>query len=290
MELRTTDSLDEALTVLGGRGDECQVLAGGTDVMIQLARGEITPSVLLHVEKIAELRGIDANGATRLGSLVTHRDLAKGVLGARFRSIAESASTVGGLQTQVVGTIGGNVCNASPAADTLPALLVHDARVTLRSNAGSRTVPVQEFVVGRRTTTRAPDELLTEIILADPGEAGGDVYLKVGRRSAMEVAIVGLAMRLAFEPDGTVRDARIALASVGPRSLRSADAEAALVGSRLEPAALEAAAYAVLLDITPVDDLRGTADYRRRVIPGLLQRAAGICAQRAGQSAPDGEG
>ncbi|WP_281690540.1 FAD binding domain-containing protein [Pseudonocardia thermophila] len=283
MELRTVDSLDAALDVLADRGADCQVLAGGTDVMIQLARGEIAPAVLLHVENVPELQGVSANGATRIGSLVTHRALAKGLLGPRYRALAEAAGTVGGLQTQSVGTLGGNVCNASPAADTLPALLVHDAQVALRGRAGSRTVPLEEFVVGRRATTRRPDELLTEIVLATPPECTGDVYLKVGRRSAMEVAIVGLAMRLTFDGDD-VTDARIALAAVGPRPLRSPAAEAALIGSRLEPRAIETAVDAVLRDISPIDDLRGSADYRRRVVPGLLERAAGICAQRAGRT------
>jgi carbon-monoxide dehydrogenase medium subunit len=284
MELYTVERLDEALEVLASRGEACQVLAGGTDVMIQLARGEISPSVLLHVERLAELRDAGVNGAARVGSLVTLRRLAKGLLGDRFRAPAEAADTCGGLQTQVVATVGGNVCNASPAADLLPALLVHDAQVTLRSRDGTRTIPLQEFVVGRRATTRRPDELLTELTLAVPGQRSGDVYLKVGRRSAMEVAIVGLAMRLELGDDGTVTAARVALASVAPSPLRSTNAEAALVGSRLEPAALDAAAAAVLGDVTPLDDLRASADYRRRVIPGLLHRAASICSERAGHS------
>jgi carbon-monoxide dehydrogenase medium subunit len=290
MEVRAVDSLDDALEVLSRNGDGCQVLAGGTDVMIQLARGELAPAVLLHVEKLAELRTVETNGATRIGALVTHRELATGRLGDGFRAVAEAAGTVGGLQTQMVGTIGGNVCNASPAADTLPALLVHDAQLTLRSSATSRTVSLDEFLLGRRSTTRGSDELLTTITLAMPGERSGDAYLKVGRRSAMEVAIVGLAMRLAFDAGGTVTTARVALASVGPRSLRSAGAEAALLGGRLETESIEAAADAVLREVNPMDDLRGSADYRRRVIPGLLRRATEICAQRAGAGSPDGEG
>lgn len=281
MELSAVESVDEALEVLSHRGDGCQVLAGGTDVMMQLARGEIAPAVLLHVEGVAELRIVAANGATRIGSLVTHRELARGRLGAGYQAVAESAGTVGGLQTQVVGTIGGNVCNASPAADTLPALLVHDAELLLRSSAASRTVALQEFIVGRRATTRAPDELLTAITLAAPAARSGDVYLKVGRRSAMEVAIVGLAMRLTFDTAGVVGDARVAVASVGPRPIRSAAAEAALVGGAGDPESIRVAAEALLRDIDPIDDVRGTAAYRRRVIPGLLGRAAEICAQRA---------
>jgi carbon-monoxide dehydrogenase medium subunit len=295
MELYAVDQVDEALEVLARRGEACQILAGGTDVMIQLARGEITPAALLHVERLGELREAKVNGTAAIGSLVTLRTLAKGALGERFRALAEAAATCGGLQTQVVATVGGNVCNASPAADSLPALLVHDAQVTLRSRAETRTVPLQEFVVGRRATLRRPDELLTGFTLAVPGVRSGDVYLKVGRRSAMEVAIVGLAMRLELDAAGTVTQARIALASVAPRPLRSPDGEAALVGTRLEPAALDAAAAAVLRDIQPRDDLRGSGEYRRRVIPGLLQRAASICAERAAGSqgadvSADGEG
>jgi len=281
MELSTADSVDEAVDELARRGERCQVLAGGTDVMIQLARREIAPEHLLHVERVAELRAVEADGVTRLGALVTHRELATGRLGPGYAAVAESAATVGGLQTQVVGTIGGNVCNASPAADTLPALLVHDAEVTLRSTRGSRTVPLAEFLVGRRVTTRAPDELLTAITLSGPAARTGDVYLKVGRRSGMEVAIVGLAARLTFDGAGVVTDARVAVASVGPRPQRSPGAETALVGGTQDAESVRAAAKALLQDIDPIDDVRGTADYRRRVIPGLLGRAVQICARRA---------
>lgn len=286
MELRTVDTVEEALAVLASGDGGCQVLAGGTDVMVQLSRGEIAPSMLLHVERLAELRAAEVNGSARIGALVTHRQLVKGALGPAYRAVAEAAATCGGLQTQAVGTIGGNVCNASPAADTLPALLVHDARVTLRSAGGDRTLALEEFVLGRRATARRPDELLTEITLGVSSGRTGDVYLKVGRRSAMEVAIVGLAMRLRLTDDGTVADARVALASVAPRPLRSPGAEAALsgagaAGDSLDPAALDAAAQALLREVSPRDDLRASADYRRRVLPGLLRRAAEICVQRA---------
>jgi carbon-monoxide dehydrogenase medium subunit len=281
MELHAADSLDTALDVLSRHGERCQVLAGGTDVMIQLGRGEIAPSLLLHIERLDELRTVASNGSTRIGALVTHRALATGALGTGYRAVAESAGTVGGLQTQAVGTLGGNVCNGSPAADTLPALLVHDAEVTLRSADGERSVPLERFVVGRRATTRSPDELLTAVTLAAQLPRSGDVYLKVGRRSAMEVAIVGLAMRLTFDGAGTITDARVAAAAVAPRPVRSTAAEAALVGSRGEAGAVRTAADALLAGIDPVDDVRGTATYRRRVIPGLMDRAVRICAQRA---------
>jgi aerobic carbon-monoxide dehydrogenase medium subunit len=287
MEMRTVHSVAEAVETLAEHGERCQVLAGGTDVMIQLGRGELSPGLLLHIERIGELARAEVNGLARVGALVTHHQLVRGALGGRYRAVAAASATCGGLQTQAVGTIGGNVCNASPAADSLPALLVHDAQVTLVSAGGERTVPLDEFVVGRRATTRRPDELLTSLTLAAPGARSGDVYLKVGRRSAMEVAIVGLAMRLALDDAGTVTDARVALASVGPRPLRSRAAEAALVGAvplsddPATGAALSAAAEALLAEISPVDDLRASAEYRRRLVPGLLRRAARTCAARA---------
>jgi CO/xanthine dehydrogenase FAD-binding subunit len=282
MQLLSVDTTDEALDVLAGVGGQCQILAGGTDVMIQLGRQEIQPEVLLHVERIAELRQTRVNGVAFVGSLVTHRQVATGILGTGYRAVAEAAATVGGLQTQSVGTIGGNVCNASPAADTIPALLVHDAEVTLRSRRTTRSMPLAEFLLGRRATARAADELLTAVMLAPAEPRTGDTYLKVGRRSAMEVAIVGLAMRLTFDPSGVVTDARIALASLGPAVMRAGGAEAVLVGSFLTSETVSASSVEVLAGVTPRDDLRATAEYRSRLIPGLLRRAARICAERAG--------
>ena len=161
MEFRRSGDLDEALTSLAELGDKAQVLAGGTDVMIQLERGEISPETLVHIERIEGMRSIAENGRLTLGALVTHTDLAQSpVLCDRYQSVARAASLVGGWQTQAVGTIGGNVCNASPAADLLPPLLVHDATVLLVSkDRGEREVPLGDFVVGRRTIAREPDEL-----------------------------------------------------------------------------------------------------------------------------------
>jgi len=195
--------------------------------------------------------------------------------------VAEGAATCGGWQTQAVATAGGNICNASPAADLAAPLLVNDASIRLRSVSGERDVPYDEFVLGRRLTARAPTELVTAIHLGAPPPHSSDVYLKVGRRSAMEVAVVGLAMRLTFA-GGRVAAARVAVASVGPMPLRIPAAEAALTGAELTESAIHDAATAVLDEISPIDDLRGSAAYRRRLVPGLLGRAAARCAQGAG--------
>lgn len=284
MKVRRVTTTEQALEALAEHGSAAQPLAGGTDVMVQLSRSEISPEVLVPIHELTELSAIETNGGARIGALVTHEVLAGGVLGSGYRSVAEAARTVGGWQTQAVGTLGGNICNASPAADTLPPLLVHDAQVELKSRAGSRSLGLDEFLVGRRQTLRAPDELLVAVGLSEAPPRSGDVYLKVGRRSAVEVAIVGLAMRLVFGEGERIAMARIALASVAPVPLRARKAEALLEGQALDGALLDEVSAAVLAAISPIDDLRASASYRRLLIPGLVRRAASTCARRAGVS------
>ncbi len=281
MQVRRVAATQEAVAVLRELGAEAQILAGGTDVMMQLIRGEISPGALLPISHLQELTTISRNGKLRLGALVTHEALANGLLGDKFISLREAAGLVGGWQTQTVGTIGGNICNASPAADTIPPLMIHDAEVALESHSGVRSLPLHEFLQGRRKTARRPDELLTHIDLAPPTEASGDVYLKVGRRSVMEVALVGYAMRLNFANDGSVTDARVALASVAAAPIRVRSAENSLAGQELTEEVVEAVSEAILSEISPIDDLRASAQYRRLLIPGLTRRALITCARRA---------
>lgn len=282
MRLEKVETVEEVIGRLDELGDDARLLAGGTDVMIQLSRGEIAPQVLVPIHHLSGLSGIEANGTVRLGALVTHETVAKGALGAGFEGLQEAAATVGGWQTQTVGTVVGNLCNASPAADTVPPLLVHDAQVDLRSVSGDRSVPIEEFLVGRRETSRRPDEIVAGLQLAASRPNTGDVYLKVGRRGAMEVAIVGLAMRLAFDDQARLETARIALASVGAKPLRVAAAEECLVGGYVNETTVSEAGEAILAGISPIDDLRASARYRRQLIPGLMRRAVIRCAARAG--------
>jgi len=285
MQVRRVTTIEEAVSVLAELGDQACVLAGGTDVMVQLQRGEIRPETLIPIEPLVDLTAVETNGAVRMGALVTHYQAASGALGSGFDSIRESAATVGGWQTQAVGTIGGNVCNASPAADTLPALLVHAAELILASSSGERRLPLSKFLQGRRQTARRPDELLTHIEVENPPPQSGDTYLKVGRRGAMEVAIAGLAMRLVFNTQGLIEDARVALASLAAVPFRAAAAESILTGAPPNMAAAAEAADALLGEISPIDDLRSSARYRRLLIPGLTARAIAHCATRAGVAA-----
>ena len=282
MQFCRATTLEAALEARAEWGDDGRILAGGTDVMVQYLHGEIAPKALIHIEGIDSLSFVTTDGRTTLGALTTHRTLGTTpTLVVRHPALAGAAATVGGWQTQVKGTVGGNLCNASPAADTLPPLLVADAHVTLSSASGERRLPVGEFILDRRTTALALNELLTAIDLEPLPDGSAEVYVKLGRRGAMEVALVGLAVRLGFSDDGVVDAARIAVCSVGPTPRRIPDAEAALVGSKLDAGGLDAAGAALTAAATPIDDARATASYRRRTLRGLLERAARHCQEES---------
>lgn len=275
--------LDEALAVLAGSPKPVQVLAGGTDVGVQFLRGEIAPEHVLYIGGIEALRGITANGGLTLGALTTHRELAESpIVREEFAALAEAANQVGGRQTQNVGTVGGNVANASPAADLPPALLLADAEVRLASASGERTVALADFFLARRQTARRPDELVTALALERPRPRTSEAYVKLGRRRAMEIAIVGLAMRLSFdEALEEIVDARVAVCAAAYRSYRAPEAEAALIGSTLDEETLAKAGRLAAGLASPIDDVRASAEYRTRVIGSLTIRAAQRCCSRA---------
>ncbi len=272
--------LEEALAFLDEWGAEGCLLAGGTDVMVRYNNGEVAPGAFIHIEGIEPLSSITTNGQTSVGALATHAKLARdSAITARHPAIAGAARLVGGWQTQAVGTLGGNICNASPAADLAAPLLVAEAHVTLASTEGERRLPLDEFFIDRRLTARRADEILTTIDLEPLPEGSAEVYLKLGRRGAMDVAIAGLAVRLSLGDDGSVITARIAVCSLAATPRRVPEAEALLIGARLEGDALAAAGQALAGAVSPIDDARGTASYRRRVLPGLLARAARQCGE-----------
>ena len=294
MEFTRAISEEHAVAWLASRGDATCVVAGGTDVMMQYARGEVAPASLLYIGAITALGtvgggrdgvadgGADAGAASRFGALVTHRLLARDpIVRRRHPALAEAAATVGGWQTQSVGTLGGNLCNASPAADTAAPLLVADAVVELRSASQTRRLPLHEFFLGRRTTARRADELLTAVEANPAGPAAGEIYLKVGRRGAMVVAVAGLAVRLTFDGQDRLRDARVALCSVAPAPVRAVETERVLAQGGATAEAVRQAGAALEREVSPIDDSRATAAYRRQILSGLLERAVACCRARA---------
>ena len=244
MRFLSAETIEEALAHLSDLGDQAQLLAGGTDIMVQYQRREIDPEVLVHIERIRDLAETrHNNGTVELGALVTHRAVTTNqALASRLPALVQASATVGGWQTQEVGTVAGNVCNASPAADTVPPLLVANAVVHLESSAGGRTLTLEDFLEGRRLTARRPDELVVGLEAESLSSRAAETYLKVGPRSGMEVALVGLATRITLaEDDRTVEDARVAVCSVAPVPFRARKAEAALIGSRLDESSVSEA-------------------------------------------------
>ena len=282
MQFISTSSEAEALQELAAFGTEARILAGGTDVMMQLQQSELETDVLLHIEKIPGLNVIDVNTDTQIGALCSHRQIAESAILKNYNSLRQAAAQVGGWQTQIVGTIGGNICNASPAADMLPPLLVHSTKLTLVSQSrGTRIVDLDKFLLGRRHIDREPDELLTKLTLHPMSSRARDIYIKVGRRSAMEVAIAGLAACISMAEDSTtIEDARIAMCSVGPVPARIHDVESLLRGQQINDELLDEAGDLLLKNIEPIDDIRGSLKYRQMVAPRILKHAVNICTNR----------
>lgn len=276
MKFLAPTTLGEALGMLSDGGDDLRVLAGGTDVMIQRMTGQLPRSEsLLYIGGIDDLSGVSRHdGVIRIGALTTHRDLRRHpVITTHLPSFAEAAATVGGWQTQAVGTIGGNLCNASPAADLAPPVLAADAAFVVSGKSGSARIPAHRFFVDRRRTALLPGQILLGIECPAPPAATWESYLKVGRRSAMEVALVGLAARFSVERS-RVETARLALCSVAPTPRRLAHAEAALVGSALDDEAVTVAERRSMDEVDPIDDQRATASYRRMLVRRLIRKAA----------------
>lgn len=286
MEFRRASDTEQALALLAQRGDySARLIAGGTDVMMQYARGEVTPAMFVHIEEVRALANVAvrAGAASRFGTLVTHRKLATDPVIQRLHpALSAAAATVGGWQTQAVGTLGGNICNASPAADTAAPLLAADAVVELASASSTRRVPLSDFFQGRRAIDRRPDELVTAIEAQPIGPNAAEVYIKAGRRGAMVVAVVGLAVRLLFDADGRhVTQARVALCSVAPTPIRAHATERVLAEGGARGDSVAQAGQALLAEVAPIDDARGTAAYRQMILPGLLKRAVACCWSRA---------
>jgi CO/xanthine dehydrogenase FAD-binding subunit len=269
-DLRTARSLAEALDLLSREPGRWRPFAGGTDLMVLFDAGLLPHTHFLSVWELPELRGVRVDDDhISLGALTTYAEVLRhGTLTQEFPLLAEAAAATGGVATQNRGTLGGNIANASPAADTPPALLAYDAELELVSTRGPRRIPYHAFHRGYKQMDLAPDELLHRIILPR-GRAGWfQAYRKVGTRRAQAIAKVCFAGSIRVD-SGRVLDVRLAFGSVAPTVLRAAAAERALAGEPLV-AATAAAVDALDRDIAPVDDHRSSARYRRQIARNLL--------------------
>ncbi|HEX3549555.1 MAG TPA: FAD binding domain-containing protein [Candidatus Elarobacter sp.] len=282
--------LVDALAALAAHGAEARIVAGGTDVLVELQRGVKPTSTLIDVSALRELKYVRRDGDhVAIGGLATHND----VLAAPFARegmlpLAQACLEVGAPQIRARGTIAGNLVTASPANDTIAPLLALDADVVLLSQRGERVVPVRDFFTGFRTTRLQPDELVREVRFRALGGARRGIFLKLGLRRAQAISVIDLAVVVELAPAGAVVDARVALGSLAPTVVRAPSAEAALLGRTLDAATCAVAGAAACEDATPIDDIRGSAAYRRATLAALVTRALErIAAGREADGFPD---
>ena len=267
-------SLPEALALLKS-SPPIRPFAGGTDLMVLLEAGKLAEGGYVGLWNLRELRGIsESNDALVLGALTTYTEIARHpVLQAEWPLLCRAAEETGGVATQNRGTIGGNIANASPAADTPPALIVYDAELEIVSSAGSRRVPYDRFHTGYKQMDLRADELIARIHLPKRPVRWRQYYRKVGTRRAQAISKVCMAVASDIEANGLVIDIRIAVGSVSPTVVRARAAEAALRGQRLAGARIAAAQAALATEIAPIDDIRSNARYRLHVAGALLREA-----------------
>jgi CO/xanthine dehydrogenase FAD-binding subunit len=277
-DLRQAANLAEALGLLASEPGTWKPFAGGTDLMVLLEFGALPRGRYVSIWGIPELSGIAVSDShVSIGALATYSEVrAHAVLAAEFPLLGRAASETGGLAIQNRGTLGGNIANASPAADSPPALLVYDAELELVSTRGTRRVRYDRFHSGYKQMDLAPDELVARILLTRGREGWREYYRKVGTRRAQAISKVCLAAAARLQ-GGRLDDVRIAYGSVAPVPLRCARTENALRGRAIGPDVIAGALRELQSEITPIDDIRSTAAYRRRIAANLLSEFLATC-------------
>ena len=279
-------SLAEAVALLSAQPD-ARVLAGGTDLIVQMRAGARQPGAIVDLKRIAGLEGIRAHdGGFAIGAATPCTVLKDhAALSAAWPGVVEAANLIGSVQVRGRATMAGNLCNASPAADSVPALVAAGALALIAGPQGERLVPVEQVPTGPGKTSLAAGEFIAELRLPARPERSSDAYLRITPRTEMDIAVAGAAVSLTLDADGTCTHARVALGAVAPTVRLVADAGAALIGSRFDETAFERMAEAVRAACDSISDKRGTADYRTAMAAVLARRAATIAAARAGGKA-----
>ncbi|MBW2514317.1 MAG: xanthine dehydrogenase family protein subunit M [Deltaproteobacteria bacterium] len=280
----TPKDLAETFRLLEQHGRKAEIIAGGTDVMVVIRQSNRSPEILISLRGVDELRYIQKNHDYHIGALTTHRMIEKSALMKNeLTALNQGASQVGSVQVRNVATIGGNVCNAAPSADTASPLMILDALLVLKNSKGERQVPIEEFFVGPSETVKTWDEILTEIIIPEKMGAYGTAYYKHARRKAMNLPIVGVSVGLSLEQDETIRNARIALTVVAPTPIRIREAEDFLRGKSLTDEILKEAGLIASSPecCSPRDSLRCEGWYREDMVRVLIPRVAKEAAMNA---------
>ena len=272
LEART---LRQAIGMLQRHGEQARIVAGSTDFLVRWRAGFWHPDYVVNIQRVPGLSRVAYSGRNglRLGALVTIETLERHpVIRRHYPALAAAAASFAGVQVRNLATVGGNICNASPSGDTLPALLAYGAECRVSGPEGQRQVPLAQLFTGPGRTVLAHDEVLTEVTLPPPAPNTGSLYIKHSPRGAMDIATVGVASAVTVDGAGVCSEARIALGAVAPTPLRAQAAEELLRGKRPDAELLQAAAELAMSEATPIDDVRGTAGYRREMVGVLTRR------------------
>lgn len=266
----------EAFVLLDRLGDKSKVLAGGTDLFLLMKDKLLQPEHMIDINQIAEFKGISyelGEGVT-IGAATKIAEIERSaIIQEKYYALHQAAGELGSVQVRAMATIGGNSCNASPAAETPTPLVALGAEAVLNSLAGERMLPLAEFILGNRKTALAPSEMLTGFILPEPAPKSASRYAYIGLREAMEIDAVNMAVYIALEDDSrTIKDLRLVMGSVAPRPLLSAAVPTLLLGKELRPELAEEAAEVATGEARPISDIRGSAEYRHKIVKVLARR------------------
>ena len=283
MRYEAPTSMEDAVALLAAESGIAKVLAGGTDLLVQLRSGRLEPDLVIDIKRIDGLRDIVAEeGGFRIGAAVSGAEMNEHEgLTALWPGVVEAAGLIGSTQVQGRATISGNLCNASPAADSVPAMVAAGALARVIGPEGSRDIPVLEVAAGPGKTNLNKGELVHSIFLPKRPKGASDAYLRFIPRTEMDIAVVGAAVSLELASDGSVSAARVSLGAVAPTVLLVEEAAQTLIGSKLDEAAQEKLTAAASAACKPIDDKRGTVEYRTKVAGVLARRAALIAYDRA---------
>jgi len=283
MRYEAPRTLKAALALLAAANGRAKVFAGGTDLLIQMRSGRVEPELLVDVKGIPEMRSIaEDKGGFRFGAAVTGMELVEheGLAG-MWPGVIDAVKLIGSIQVKGRASVGGNVCNASPAADSVPALVAARAVARIIGPNGKREVPVEEISAGPGRTSLGHGEMVVSFLLPRRPKRSADAYLRFTPRTEMDIAVVGAGVNLTLNAKGVCTRARVSLGAVAERVLLVPEAAAELIGRRVEAQALERLAAAASAACRPIDDKRGTKEFRIKVAGVMARRAAEIAVKRA---------
>lgn len=276
-------TLDAAVKLLAGTTGTVRLLAGGTDVIVQMQTDLIEPALIVNIKNIPELRCITAAaGGYRVGAAVTCMELIEHpAFASAWPGVIDAVKLIGSIQVKGRATLAGNLCNASPAADSVPALIAAGAIVTIVGPTGVRELSVEKIPTGPGTTALLPGEIVTSFLFPPRPPRSGDAYRRFTPRTEMDIAVVGVGINLALDQHGLCTAARVALGAVAPTALLVKEAADALIGTSVDAAALDRLAQAASAACRPIDDKRATRAYRIKVVGVLAKRVAEVARERA---------